>query len=384
MLQHKHKQRSRDRLTRVLLPAILLTLAACGNNNNNFAAVEPEKPQAANPVVEGPISGGGAADCCKVNFAGLEIDLRDLGYTPGTPFFAGVNFDMPEVGYRQNEYFISGTATSYINTDTLDSDGLWSVDPAGGADYVSRIVVHRPDSDADFNGTVVVEWFNVTGGVDAAPDWIQIHTELLRGGYVWVGVSAQLVGIEGGGAFDLPLKGIDSERYGSLSHPGDSYSYDIFSQAAQAVRNPLGIDPMEGLAVQRLIGVGQSQSAGRLITYVNAIHPTIDLFDGFLIHSRGGGSSALSQAPEAEVPTPDIVRIREDLAEPVIMLQTETDLFGLRSVADRRKTLDLCPPPTTPVPKEKTFELRLIVLRDGHLHHAEGDSALRPCLVGRR
>ena len=36
-------------------------------------------------------------------------------------------------------------------------------------------------------------------------------------------------------SFPIFLKGIQPERYESLSHPGDSFSYDIFSQAAQAV-----------------------------------------------------------------------------------------------------------------------------------------------------
>jgi hypothetical protein len=151
-----------------------------------------------------------------------------------------------------------------------------------------------------------------------------------------VGVSAQSVGIEGGGSFDAPLKVIDPSRYGGLSHPGDSFAYDIFSQAAQAVRNPAGIDPLEGLRVERMIGMGQSQSARYLATYVNAIHPTIELFDGFLIHSRGAGAGAISQAPQEDVPTPSPTFIRTDLAEPVIGLQTEGDLFVLGSVAMRQ------------------------------------------------
>lgn len=51
----------------------------------------------------------------------------------------------------------------------------------------------------------------------------------------------------------------------------------------------------------------QSQSAFNLVTYYNAVHPTIDLFDGFLIHSRGAGSAALSRSPQATVATPGIV-----------------------------------------------------------------------------
>jgi hypothetical protein len=183
----------------------------------------------------------------------------------------------------------------------------------------------------------VVEWFNVTGGLDASPDWNQMHTEITREGYVWVGVSAQAVGIQGGrGQIEIPLKELDPERYGSLNHPGDSFSYDIFSQAAQAVRNPVGLDPLEGLQVQRMIGVGQSQSAGRLATYVNAVHPTIDLFDGFIVHGRGSGSSALSQDPEVEVATPELVYIRTDIPEPVLALQAEGDVLWAIAGGDRQ------------------------------------------------
>ena len=199
---------------------------------------------------------------------------------------------------------------------------------AEGAEYNSRIVVQRPINADDFNGTVVVEWFNVSGGLDAAPDWLQMHTELHREGYAWVGVSAQRVGIDGGGPFGPPLKTVDSEHYGSLSHPGDSFAYDIFSQAAQAVRRPVGLDPMEGLKVERMIAVGQSQASFHLTSYYNAINPTLDIFDAYLVHSRARNSAPLSQQPQVEVPVPDVVYLREDQLEPAIMLQTETDMFS--------------------------------------------------------
>ncbi len=318
------------------LVALLLTLTACADGNNNNSSVSL-KPQADNPQVEGPVTGGGGDDCCKVAIGAIEIDLTDLlNYTPGTPFYAGLYFDKAELGYSETEYFISGTATSYIATDELGEDGKWSVQPADTAPYKSRMVVLRPDNAAEFNGTVVVEWFNVSGGTDASPDLVQMHTELMRKGYVWVGVSAQAVGVDGGdgnGGFDVSLKTIDPTRYGSLDHPGDSFSYDIYSQAAQAVRHPEGIDPLDGLHVQYVIGVGESQSAMRMVTYVNAIHPTIELFDGFLIHSHGSRSAALSQEPQVAVATAGPSRIRSDFPEPVIDVETETDIFGLGTPA---------------------------------------------------
>jgi hypothetical protein len=80
----------------------------------------------------------------------------------------------------------------------------------------------------------VVEWLNVSRGIDFAPDWINAHREIIRSGFAYVGVSAQKVGLEGGLSLEpdtLPLKKSDPMRYGALSHPGDAFAYDIFSQA---------------------------------------------------------------------------------------------------------------------------------------------------------
>lgn len=315
---------------RIGLVMLVATLAACGSDDD-----APSKPQATNPLVEGPVTGGGGDDCCKIIFGGIELDVTEIiAYVPGTPFYPPtLTFDEAELGYRETEFFISGTATSYTATGELSEDGVWSVQPADTASYKTRIVVLRPEDAADFSGTVVVEWFNVSGGVDAAPDFIQTHTELMRRGHAWVGVSAQLVGIEGGGVFPVSLKSIDPTRYGSLRHPGDSFSYDIYSQAAQAVRNPVGLDPLDGLEVQYMIGAGESQSAGRMATYVNAIHPTVELFDGFLIHSRASGAAPLSQAPQAEISAPRPTFIRSDFAEPVLGFEAEGDIFGLSAPA---------------------------------------------------
>jgi hypothetical protein len=129
-----------------------------------------------------------------------------------------------------------------------------------------------------------------------------------------------------------PLKMMDPERYGSLVHPGDSFSYDIVSQTAQAIRRPSGINPLAGLPIAAVIAAGDSQSAFRLVTYVNAVHPVADIFDGYLIHSRGGGgisTAPLSQAPQKAIGVPGTALIRTDLNVPVLIFETETDLTFL-------------------------------------------------------
>jgi hypothetical protein len=239
---------------------------------------------------------------------------------------SNTSFDLASVGYTQSEYFLDGTANAYSPTAPLTPDGKWTVAPSSPAPFVTRVVVNRPADDRDFNGSVVVEWLNVSSGADAAPDWIQTHVELIRRGYAWVGVSAQAVGVNA-------LKGTpsgDPVRYAALNHPGDSYSYDMFSQAGQAIRENAEL-VLDGLEPAHVIAVGDSQSAGRLVTYIDAVHPLVQVYDGFLVDSRNASGAALSQAPLPAVPTPTPTLIRDDLDVPVLTFQTETDLGGLQA-----------------------------------------------------
>jgi Alpha/beta hydrolase domain len=234
-------------------------------------------------------------------------------------------FDPAVVGYEQSEVFLQGMASAYQPTAPLGTDGKYSVVENGSAQYTTRAVVMRPIDPSRFNGTVVVEWLNVSGGVDAGPDWILAHNELVREGFAWVGVSAQKVGVDALKSSD-PQRG-DAVRYAGLLHPGDSFSYDIFSQAGQAIHaNPGAI--FGGLTPEHLIAVGESQSAGRLVTYIDAVHPLVHVYDGFLVHSRGAGGAALSQAPQPTVQVPTPAPIRDDLGVPVLVFQTETDVFN--------------------------------------------------------
>jgi hypothetical protein len=216
----------------------------------------------------------------------------------------------------------------------LGEDGRWGAAPAGEAAYVTRVVVVRPADPARFNGTVLVEWLNVSGGLDAGPDWVSAHREILREGYAYVGVSAQKVGVEGGPSLapaNLPLKKADPARYGVLSHPGDAFAYDIYSQAGRVVRGAGSAGVLGPLTARRVLAAGESQSAIFLTTYVNAIDPLAKVYDGFLIHSRFGAGPSIEGASilgGAQPGVPPVVRLREDLRAPVITVITETDLVG--------------------------------------------------------
>ncbi|GIF06918.1 alpha/beta hydrolase domain-containing protein [Actinoplanes siamensis] len=254
---------------------------------------------------------------------GPTITVPPAG-THGFPFLAEAE-DLPAAGYTESEYFLSGVASSYVGLGVLRPDGRWPVAVTGRAPYRTRMLVRRPADPARFNGVVVVEWLNVSGQVDLSPDYWFAHDELLRAGYAWVGVSAQEVGVDGG-IGDLPgLRRWDPARYRTLSHPGDQFSYDIFSQAGQALRTPDGPNPLAGLAVRTVLADGESQSALRMTTYVNAVHPVAKVYDGFLIHSN----SALAAPIDAlGLGMPLTVRIRTDLEQPTFVVLTETDVLG--------------------------------------------------------
>lgn len=318
-------QRRRVALGLVAVVLAGTVLASCSSSGSSAPPPRTWSGPVAEVKVSGPVTGG----------KGSVV----LAPSPPEPGQAPSVFDLASVGYTESEFFLSGTATAYTSDQTLTTDGVWTVKPAGTAPYVNRVVVRRPANSADFNGTVLVEWLNVTGGLDAAPDWTYLAPEIIRSGYAWVGVSAQRVGIEGGGmnlGVDRVLKSFDPARYGSLTHPGDNYSYDMFSQAGAAVWRDT--ETLLGdLDVRNVVAIGESQSAGRLTTYVNAISMTDQVFDGYFIHSRSGSAAPLSADPLPAVAPPLGTQIRADLGRPVLVFSAETDVAGARGYAKARQ-----------------------------------------------
>lgn len=274
--------------------------------------------------------------------AGPAADLsHELTGGAGVFMAAGSPENLNGTGYVQHEYAAAGTATSYRVQGALSANGRWTFVPAVRAPYRTRIVVRRPAKAADFSGTVVVEWLNVSGGLDADPEWTSLSEQIIRHGDAWVGVSAQQLGIVGGPVLvatpvgqDIVGKGlkkIDPARYGSLFHPGDGYSFDIFTQVARALR--AGGVPLGGPKPQEILAAGESQSAFALTTYVDGVQPLTHAFDGFFVHSRGAAGLPLA-APGQNAGIAGALGgvaaiFRTDQAVPVLDLQSESDVTGL-------------------------------------------------------
>jgi hypothetical protein len=337
--------RSAGRLAGV---ALVLLAAACSSSPGGPAAVEPGG------------TAGTAAGTGTTIAAGDAPAARVSG--PVTGGRTGIPFNsMPEgladrSGYTETEFFIEGDARRFDPQGPLGADGRWTVTPSSAtAPYRLRIIVRRPADATRFNGTVFAEWLNVSAGTDADPDFGLAHDEILRSGAAYVGVSAQAAGAVAGTAALLPIPGFeprplstaDPERYGSLRHPGDDYSYDVFAQVGATIRRPSGVDPLDGLTPARVIAVGESQSAGRMVTFVDAVHPVTHVFDGFLVHSRFGSGAPLVTAPGQAAGGPGgspglpaTAAIRADVDVPVLQFLTETDLYTLGFAAARQPDTD--------------------------------------------
>ncbi|MFI5053455.1 MAG: alpha/beta hydrolase domain-containing protein [Acidimicrobiia bacterium] len=252
--------------------------------------------------------------------------------------FGAAGTDLAAVGYAEEEFFLEGTAATFqLQPGSAgEFDGRWRAEPADSLPYRTRMIVQRPVDPARFNGTVIVCWNNVTAGFDIIPGQTPVLTEE---GFAFVGVTAQAVGVHGFTSAPMGLRAWDADRYGSLSIPSDDASYDIFTQAALAVGPSRSgePDPLAGLAVERVLAVGASQSAARLHTYLNAVAPLSRVFDGYMLQVHFGGGTPLNMGGAG--PMPDLMalgsepytlrtfetQLRTDLGVPVMVVNSETE-----------------------------------------------------------
>ena len=280
----------RDRVSRrgVLKRVGAASLALGATRLGSVPATADHDDEVPVPEIEGPITGGSRT---------------------GEPMSATVA-DLDSYGYTEAEYFVSGTARQLAN----DSEET--------ATYTTRILVYRPTDRNEFNGTLAVNWPNVTEQTDVPFSFANKFDYAMREGYALAIASVQKQGTDGS---PLALRNWDPERYGDIEHPGDEYSFDMFSQAVQALRHKPrpDPDPLRGLNVRNVIAMGISQSANRLHTYINEVQADHGVVDGFIPESIG--------APE----TAD--EIRDDLV-PVLWVNTETEVrnFGATGTSDPR------------------------------------------------
>jgi hypothetical protein len=209
-----------------------------------------------------------------------------------------VPLDLSSHGYVEEEYLVSGEAGIY------SWPGEAGLKAMAHGPYVTRILVRRPVSKADFSGTVIVEGLNPSSPVDLPIMWAESYRQFMADGVAWVGVTVKPNTIRA-------LKVFDEGRYGDLAmrHPQggpscgadaiNSWSqpvmpdeetglvWDMLTQIGLLLKSDGGDNPL-GQPAQRLFMTGQSQTAGYARTYATVFaRPVAEkrgapLYDGYL------------------------------------------------------------------------------------------------------
>lgn len=275
------------------------------------------------------------------------VPLPTIEEIPGSTIFTGALQKLGPRGYLEREYTVTVTdpqVYSYVGESTQTT-----VQPAPEGTYRSRFIVRMPSDPGKFNGRVLVEMMNTTALVDLDIAWQQGHDYLMREGWAFVGVTVQQTGIRALSSFkrdpsrykDLGLNLMTPTAAADSVNGGrdPSLAWDLTSQVGALLARGGTASPLDGYDVKSVYLTGQSQMAGYAVTYVNAIHPRHQVFDGFLVAYRGTRATNLQYAAPVDGATPNTSasEAQRRLAgggTPVINLQTETDPPGFPSGSD--------------------------------------------------
>jgi hypothetical protein len=266
-----------------------------------------------------------------------------VGGSHGWAFGASVR-DLAEVGYVEHEWFVEGNATTYDFAPRAEAthDGRWNTVAVGSVPYRTRFLALRPADPDRGNGTLIVNWNNVSAGMDISG---MDDREFFDAGYAMVAATTQAVGVHGYASAPMGLRAWDEERYGSLSIPTDDASYDIFADVARLARSEAlqGVGALQGFSVERVVAMGGSQSAARLHTFLNGVAPHAPVFDAFVLtvhFGRGtplnmGGAGPVSSILELNQAPYTFraydTRLRTDLGVPILVMNSETEALDYGS-----------------------------------------------------
>ena len=275
------------------------------------------------------------------------VPLPGIRALPPGPVFTGALQDIRARDYVEREYVVTVNnpqVYSYVKSSTEVRVSPAPASPEGA--YRSRIIVRAPERPADFNGRVLVEMMNTTAAVDLDIAWQHAHEYLMREGWAYVGITVQQTGINALKQFarapqrytrlGLNLLTPRAAANPALGVRDPSIAWDLTSQVGALLARGGSTSPLSGYDVRGTYLTGQSQMAGYAVTYVNAIHPRHQVFDGFLVAYRGTRATNLQHVAPSGTTTPST---SSSLAQrrlagggtPVISLQTESDPLDFAS-----------------------------------------------------
>ena len=236
------------------------------------------------PTVEGPVSGGA-----------------------GTPFVAATTFDLAQVGYPRRS--TSSPARRALHQRRRRSAPTASGRRPGGdrAAYKTRILVYRPIDAARVqrHGRRRVAQRQRRprrrAGLDHGAH--RAHPRRLRlGGRLGAEGRRRRRHLGARPAVDAAEDRRSRRATARCTIPATASRTTSSRKPGRRSATAPASRRSASCRSQRVIAAGESQSAFRMVTYINAVHPLAGVYDGFLVHSRGGFGVPLSEAPQPDDP----------------------------------------------------------------------------------
>ena len=286
--------------TRAVAVAAVLLTAACsdddgggdagaadGDTSTSTEAPEPTGPAA---TVDGQLTGG----------AGVFIGEPAL--------LTGDAVDLDEFGFIEEEFAVSGTASSYEPVDgELPADGTYDLSgPTAPTTAPASSCAARPSP----TPSTARSWSSGSTSAAAStprPTSPTSPTSCSAAATPGSASRPSASASRAGRSLVSVRRRRRPGRQGSEGHRPRALRRPVPPRRRLRLRHlhPGGAgaaragdgDALGGLEPERVLAVGESQSAFALTTYVNGVQPLARAFDGFLVHSRGGAPAPLGSAP---------------------------------------------------------------------------------------
>jgi hypothetical protein len=268
----------------------------------------------------------------------VPVVARITGKTPNS---GAAQVNLAATGYTEREYAVTiANPNAYSYTDASTAVTATAAPASDTGSYKSRFFLRMPTNPKKFNGRVIVEMLNTTAFADMDIVWMQSQQYLMNQGYAYVGLTVQQTGLNPlkdfvrdanryktlGLNLMTPAAAADVATYNLAGNRDATVAWDLVNQVGKLLKSGGATSPLKSYAVKKVLLTGQSQMAGYMVTYVNAIHPISHVYDGFLVVSGGPYAKALGYDPNNTfAPSDAQVRLNGG-GTPVLFVQTQTDI----------------------------------------------------------
>lgn len=249
-----------------------------------------------------------------------------------------------EIDYIEDEYFMSGTANIYEESDRQVPKVIFFDAP-----YTTRVLIRRPKEKQKFSGNIVIEILNASAMIDIDRMWVNSWKFFTRNGDIYIGITSKGHVVDSLKKFDpiryeainwsnpqperIPSEEISRGPFPFLSEYESGLFWDMLIDFAKLLRTDDELNPISNYGKGKLFLTGWSQSGSYIARILHSFSYLPEnavegpLFDGYLLAGSGATDAPLNAYSSAfrfargGIPQGSILGGKE----PVIAVNTESE-----------------------------------------------------------